>query len=194
MMRVHGDKIVVRRQEVESKEDYHMYLPELQEDFKHICGYCGKSEAVAKNGFEIDHFVPRKYAETRKNDYTNLVYSCFECNRKKTSKWISEDPDIQFVNGRGFVDPASEDYDSHLERDSEGNIVGKTPAGEYMIHEGLRFDRRPIKEIWRAMQLIGKKKKLQEKMKTLPAEQLNEYIMIDMQLEELQQFLFGKKE
>ncbi len=193
-MRVHGDKIITRRMEIDAREDYHAYLPELQQDFRHLCGYCGKSEIVAKNGFEIDHFVPKKYAEARKNDYTNLVYSCFECNRKKSSKWLSENPDIQFVDGEGFVDPASEDYDTHLERDLDGNIVGKTPAGEYMVSKGFKFNQRPIKEIWTAMQLIEKKKRLQEKMKKLSDEKLKEYIIIDTQLQELQQFLFGKKE
>lgn len=128
-MRIHGDKVITRSREIKPKSDYHAYLPELQEDFKHICGYCGKSEAVAKNAFEIDHFVPEKYAKNRKNDYTNLVYSCFECNRKKSDKWLSEDPNIQFVDERGFVDPASGDYDVHLERSEDGNIVGKTPPG-----------------------------------------------------------------
>jgi len=193
-MRVHGDKVITRRQEIDAREDYHAYLPELQKDFKHLCGYCGKSEIVAKNGFEIDHFVPLKYAKSRKNDYTNLVYSCFECNRKKSSKWLSKNPDIQFVDEEGFVDPASEDYDIHLERDLDGNIVGKTPAGKYMVSEGFKFDQRPIKEIWTAMQLIERKKRLQEKMKKLPDEQLKEYIIIDTHLQKLQQFLFGKKE
>lgn len=193
-MRVHGDEVISRRKSVDKKEDYHEYLFELQEDFKHICGYCGKSEIVAKNGFEIDHFIPIKYAQTKKNDYTNLVYSCFECNRKKSSKWISQNPDIQFVNGKGFVDPASGDFDMHLKRDLNGNIVGKTPAGEYMVSEGFMFENRPIKEIWTAMQLIEKKRKLQEKMKTLPDEQLKEYIKLDIQLQSLQQFLFGKRE
>lgn len=193
-MRIHGDKIIIRRQKVERRNDYHLYLPELQEDFKHICGYCGKSEEVAKNEFEIDHFVPKTYAKSRKNDYTNLVYSCFECNRKKSCKWISKNPDIQFIDGKGFVDPAASDYDIHLERDLDGDIVGKTPAGEYMVSEGFRFDQRPIKEIWKAMQLIEKKRKLQEKMEAMQDSQLKEYIVIDMQLQELQQFLFGKKE
>lgn len=193
-MRIHGDKVITRRQEIDVREEYHAYLPELQEDFKHICGYCGKSEDVAKYGFEIDHFVPKKYAKTRENDYTNLVYSCFECNRKKASKWPSKNPDIQFVDGEGFVDPASGDYDTHLERNLDGSIVGKTSAGEYMVSKGFMFDQRPIREIWKAMQLIEKKKRIQEKMKKLPEDQLKEYIIIDTQLQKLQQFLFGKKE
>lgn len=193
-MRIHGDKVITRSREIKPKSDYHAYLSELQEDFKHICGYCGKSEAVAKNAFEIDHFVPLKYAKNRENDYANLVYSCFECNRKKSDKWPSEDPHIQFVDERGFVDPASSDYDIHMERSADGNIVGKTHSGEYMVSEGFKFTERPVKEVWKAMQLIEKKKKLQEKMQALPENQLKEYIIIDMQLQKIQEYLFGKKE
>lgn len=193
-MRIHGDKKIKRRQEIEHRSDYHAYLPELQEDFKHICGYCGKSEMVTKNAFEPDHFVPVKYAKNRINDYTNLVYACFVCNRKKSAKWLSEDQDIQFVNGKGFVDPASKDYDVHLERTLEGDIIGRTSAGEYMVSEGFKFTERPMREIWKAMQLIEKKQKLQIKMEKLPENQLKEYIIIDNQLLKIQQYLFGEKE
>lgn len=93
-MRVHGDKVIRRRSGLEKRADYKAYLTELREDFQHMCGYCGKTEAITKNKFEIDHFVPKKYAEDRVNDYTNLVYACWVCNRKKAAKWPSEDPNI----------------------------------------------------------------------------------------------------
>ena len=90
-MRIHGDKIVTRRSVVEKRTPYGEYLDILREDFAGICGYCGKSEYVTKNAFEIDHFIPRKYAPELEEDYANLVYSCYECNRKKASKWPSKD-------------------------------------------------------------------------------------------------------
>lgn len=82
-MRIHGDKIVTRRSVVEKRTPYGEYLDILREDFAGICGYCGKSEYVTKNAFEIDHFIPRKYAPELEEDYANLVYSCYECNRKR---------------------------------------------------------------------------------------------------------------
>lgn len=83
-MRVHGEIKIARREAVDNKTDYQDYRDELKEDFGHICGYCGKSEKVTKNTFEIDHFVPKFFAPERKNGYKNLVYSCFTCNRKKS--------------------------------------------------------------------------------------------------------------
>lgn len=168
-MRVHGDKIIKRRSEIKKKSDYHDYLPELREDFQYMCGYCGKLEEITRNAFEIDHFVPKKYDKSRKNDYSNLVYSCYVCNRKKSSKWPSGNAKIQFVNENGFVDPALREYDKHLERKSDGSIYGKTKTGKYM-EEAFEFRWRPIREIWQIMQLVKKKKLLREKMQTLQSD------------------------
>ena len=43
-MRVHGKYIIKRRTGLDQRE-YKKYEPELREDFHHLCGYCGKSEA-----------------------------------------------------------------------------------------------------------------------------------------------------
>ena len=165
-MRVHGDKVIRRRTAIDKRTNYRKYLPELREDFQYICGYCGKPESITKNAFEIDHFVPRKYDKSRENDYTNLVYSCCVCNRKKSSKWPSEDGKIQFLDEKGFVDPAVEEYDKHMERREDGMIYGKTKKGQYM-EEALEFSLRPLKEVWQCMQLMEKKRLLREKMQTL---------------------------
>ena len=113
--------MIRRRTAIDKRTNYRKYLPELREDFQYICGYCGKPESITKNAFEIDHFVPRKYDKTRANDYTNLVYSCCICNRKKSSKWPSEDGKIQFSGEKGFVDPAMEDYVIDI-------MIGKGPG------------------------------------------------------------------
>lgn len=132
---------------------------------------CGKPESITKNAFEIDHFVPRRYDKSRENDYTNLVYSCCVCNRKKSSKWPSKDGKIQFLDEKGFVDPAMEEYDKHMERREDGTIYGKTDKGRYM-EEALVFSLRPLKEIWQCMQLHEKKRLLKEKMQELSTEEM----------------------
>lgn len=193
-MRIHGEKIITRRQNIDKRSPYSKYLDILKQDFGGVCGYCGKNEYVTKNSFEIDHFIPKKYAPELENDYSNLVYSCYECNRKKSSKWPSKNKQIQLVDGVGFIDPASKEYDEHLERDAHGNIVGKTPAGQYMVCEGLEFDKRPMREIYKAMLLIEKKQQLRKKMQSVSADELQEYIAADQLLEQLQGILFAQKE
>lgn len=193
-MRIHGEKKIVRRSLVEHRSPYGRYRDILREDFAEICGYCGKSETVTKNAFEIDHFIPIKYAPEKEEDYYNLVYSCYECNRKKASKWPSKDKDIQFVDGKGFIDPASDEYDNHLERDTLGNIIGKTVAGQYMVQKGFEFDKRPMREIYKAMKLVEKKQQLRYKIQSLSKDELREYIEFDCLLEQLQEALFATKE
>jgi hypothetical protein len=94
----------------------------------------------------------------------------------------------------GFVDPATDEYDKNLERDEEGNIIGTTPAGKYMVEIGFEFDKRPIKEIFKAMLLIEKKHQLEEKIKTLSSDESQQYIEFSMALEQFQQTLFDYKE
>lgn len=192
-MRVHGDKIIKRRSAIKKKSDYHEYLSDLREDFHHMCGYCGKTENITKNAFEIDHFVPKKYSKDRINDYNNLVYSCYVCNRKKASKWPSKDAKIQFWGIKGFVDPATDEYDKHLGRNSDGTIYGKTETGKYMEKE-LEFGLRPMREVWQLMQLAAKKKQLREKIKSTMTNEVYIYIEMDKLLENLEEILFQSKE
>lgn len=192
-MRVHGEKVIRRRSEIEKKADYHDYLTELQEDFQYMCGYCGKTETITKNAFEIDHFVPKKYDKSRVNDYTNLVYSCYMCNRKKSSKWPSEDGKVQFAGKKGFIDPTTGDYDKHLARNIDGTIYGKTETGKYM-EEAFAFKLRPMREIWQLMQLDEKKRQLREKINKSTPNEMYMYIEMDGLLNNLQKILFQNKE
>lgn len=192
-MRIHGSYTVSRRKAVD-KKPYQQYVEELREDFHHICGYCGKSEAVATKGFEIDHFVPRKIAEERKDEYQNLVYSCFTCNRKKGNKWPTGDPNVQNDGKVGFVDPISEEYDIHLTRNEDGSIVPLTPLGQYLWSVAFKFKNRPTDTVWKAMRIIALKEKLQEKASRLSHEEMQQYITIDQELGELMKYIFAKRE
>lgn len=192
--RVHNKVQISRQSNVEPLKPYIKYMEILRNDFGRICGYCGKSESVTKNSFEIDHFIPQRLAPEKTNDYTNLVYACYECNRKKSGKWPSEDKSVQFIDGKGFVDPASDEYDDNLARDDEGNIIGLTDAGKYMVEIGFEFDKRPIKEIYKAMQLMEKKRQFEEKIKTLSAEELLQYMELSIALQNLQDIFFNNKE
>lgn len=149
-MRVHGRYKIKRRTGLEQRR-YAKYEPELREDFHQICGYCGKSEAVTKKGFEIDHFIPRTLAKDLTDCYDNLVYSCFTCNRKKGAKWPTGDIASAHNGTIGFCDPATEEFDSHLQRDNDGKIISCSAVGEYMLKKVFRFDKRPTDIVWKAM-------------------------------------------
>lgn len=193
-MRIHGENQISRSVNVNQENDYKKYVPQLREDFKHICGYCGKYELVTAKGFEPDHFVPKQIDLSRKLDYSNLVYSCFTCNRKKLGKWPTANKDKPNDGKVGFVDPASKEYDMHLGRDKEGSIEFYTSVGEYMYKNVFRFDIRPMKEIWKISQLINAKENLFEIKDKLTSEELMKYLELDKAINELKKILFKKKE
>ena len=192
-MRVHGCLKLTRRNMTEARE-YNKYEEELREDFCGVCGYCGKSEIVAKKGFEIDHFVPQDVDPTRKNDYSNLVYSCFTCNRKKSSKWPTHDSAKPNDGRKGLVDPTCEDYDLHLGRDENGAIIPISELGKYMSEKVFLFHKRPTSTVWKAMEICRLKDQLAERIDYLSAEEYREYIAVDQELKELLKYLFKSRE
>lgn len=193
-MRVHGDVKIKRRDGIVSQKNYQCYRGELSEDFGHICGYCGKKEVITTKGFEIDHLVPETIAPERETDYYNLVYSCFTCNRKKSKKWPTKDRNIINDGKVGFVDPATEEFDQHMQRKADGSIEGQTEIGKYMCNTVFKFGMRPIKELWLCSEILLRQELLEKRIATMSTEESVEYININKQLKELRQLLFSKKE
>jgi uncharacterized protein (TIGR02646 family) len=192
-LRVHGDVTIRRRFEVKSKGDYSNYLEELREDFHDMCGYCGKSYRVIKNGFEIDHFVPQKQAEELKIEYSNLVYLCHTCNRKKHDKWPTNDTNTHHNEIAGFVDPATNEYDLHIERKEDGNIKLITKVGEYMC-ETFQFSQRPIEVIWKCERIFELQEELENRISQLTFEDCKKYIEINVEVKKMLCSLFENKE
>lgn len=194
-MKIHTKKII-RRNNQEHYFDYTKYRQALQEDFNYECGYCGKIEKVTRREFEIDHFVPKRLDANRVTDYSNLVYSCFNCNRKKGAKFPTENKDVCFKGGIGILDPASEEFDKNIERTEEGDIIGITPLGKYICEKVFKFNERPMRQVWKAMQLVEKKNDLKTKIKNgnLSSDFIKLYIEIDELLDELLDVFFNKGE
>lgn len=63
-----------------------------------------------------------------------------------------------------------------------------------MVQEGFEFDKRPMREIYKAMKLVEKKQQLRYKIQSLSKDELREYIEVDCLLERLQEALFATKE
>lgn len=157
-MRLHGNVKFSRSVVMKEVNHYSEYKDYLRKDFVYRCGYCSKLEKVTTTGFEIDHFVPLKIDESKKTDYNNLVYSCFTCNRKKGSKWPTKSSDLCNNGVIGFVDPVSEEFDTHIGRNEEGDIVFYTNLGKYMVNEVFKFSFRPMRLIWKLNILLEKEK------------------------------------
>ena len=93
-MRVHGDRIIRRRSGITKLKKYSEARKILAEDFKNICGYCGKDSHIMHERFHVDHFVPVSLNPERENDYYNLVWACPKCNLVKSNKWPTENKEI----------------------------------------------------------------------------------------------------
>lgn len=193
-MRIHGEYNICRSVDIKEESNYKNYIPRLREDFKRICGYCGKHEEVTTRGFEPDHFVPFRIDQSRNLDYSNLVYACFTCNRKKSGKWPTEDKNKPNDGKVGFVDPATDEYDEHVGRKNNGCIEFYTDIGQYMCEDVFKFNIRPIEEIWRITELINAKKKLAKIMDKLTKDELEKYIKLDIAIVRLKEIIFDKRE
>lgn len=136
--------------------DFHKYKEKLAEDFHHKCGYtdCSEMWFGGKSAFQIDHIKPKsKYPELA-NEYRNLVYCCSYVNR---AKWDDDSPN--------YLDPCTEDFNVHFERNDYGCIVPKTPQGKYMAeHMQLYLIRYAI--IWCLDQLTDRIAKLRSVNRT----------------------------
>ena len=148
-----------RRSDFSPKTNYRDYRDILVIDFQEQCGYCGKSQGLLYDNFHIDHFAPKSIFKEKKCDYTNLVLACPICNRNKSNKWIGNNPDISHNGKKGFIDPASNEYDLHLTRNETGEIIALSDVGKYMINE-LKFNIRPMSLMYKLEILLEKHEKL----------------------------------
>lgn len=145
---------VPARSVVAQRANYRLHKCALRVDFNSRCGYCDSTDEYfgGLSGAHIDHFAPKSKFPELKNQYDNLVYACPFCNRAKSNKWIGNDAKTPNNGREGFVDPCSDEFDTHLSRRPSGEIVPKSRLGEYMVEEmKLRLMRHRF--IWQAQRL-----------------------------------------
>lgn len=121
-----------RRSDVPACSNYQKYRELLREDFHQRCGYCGDHEYFRDTFYEIDHFVPRSLADEKKNEYSNLVYSCRTCNNSKGNKWPTGVASCPNDGNAGWIDPCDSRFAEQFERLKDGSIYGKTQLGVWM--------------------------------------------------------------
>lgn len=193
-MRVHGKLRINRR--IINITDYKKHKQELIEDFCGICGYCGKDFKATFCESQIDHLIPQTKYPAYKNDYSNLVLSCKVCNNHKLDDWPSKNPlkNITDDGKKGYIDPASSDFDNNLIRNEDGSIVGITEVGKYMATR-LGFIYRPIKELYKIKLLYDTIEELKGEIgKNKSTYNAEDLINLFFKLEELRQIIHNYKE
>lgn len=189
-IRVYGNKKIRRSENIQSSNNYLIYKEQLVKDFRDLCGYCGKNRNYFFDNFQIDHFRPKSKYPDLKNDYNNLVLSCPICNRNKSDDWPTNDKNVYHNDSIGYVDPASKEFDEVFYRDEDGNIFSNYDYGKYMITK-LKFDIRPIKELWKLERLYQAKKNINQKIKQgkISMDEYRDFYEISNEIDELTRFL-----
>ncbi|MEP7169342.1 MAG: HNH endonuclease [Bacteroidota bacterium] len=116
-------------------------------DFSNRCGYCDGSDRWygGYKAFHVDHFAPEKKFPALKAVYSNLIYSCPPCNGAKSDKWPSDDAAINVVSDKGFLNPVTDDLNSHFVRDDFGNISGiSNVANDMILNLNLNLERHSV--------------------------------------------------
>ena len=114
-------------------------------DFEHRCAYCDDLDSISSGykSYHVEHFAPKEKFPELKFQYDNLLYACPYCNCSKNDDWPSNDPKVNVVDNKGYIDPCTQEYYEHLGRDEKtGNIIFKTELGEYMYNQMQLYLRR----------------------------------------------------
>ena len=193
-IRIHGNRVIKRR-EYTIQRDYTECKEILAEDFHQMCGYCGKDRKILLKQFQIDHFAPKSKFPQKRDVYDNLVLACPQCNRLKSDKWIGENPEVCNDGKKGFVDPASEEYNQHLYREKNGRIMYDTEVGKYM-YDLLKFNIRRTDLMWKIIKLSQLKERLNDSLKNnSDAEENRKFVEIQNELDELLEYItYNEKE
>ncbi len=110
------------------------------------CAYCLRQDRNfgGEACGEIDHFCPRSVNVQLLNEYTNLYWSCRECNSNKADDWPTTE---QAAQGYAFVDPCRDGFTQHYFFENNGLIAPLTPQAEYTIFSLLLW--RESLVVWR---------------------------------------------
>jgi hypothetical protein len=130
---------------------YSRYRDAIAEDCRNRCVYCDSHEDTigGREATQLDHFRPwnksfgdaleRKFSHLL-HDPMNLVHSCGVCNRFKSARWPTDDPNSAHNDKVGWVDPFSETRSDFLAVEEDGAITPVKPLGKYLITT-LRLNR-----------------------------------------------------
>lgn len=120
------------------KSPYDKYKGDLESDFCERCAYCNLHRTSITTPFEIDHFIPKKAFEGKRDDlledYDNLIYTCKKCNIAKSSKYSGDITKAEPTNEQ-FYNPRKVDFNSIFFRNEYGAIESADSKGREIIKD-----------------------------------------------------------
>jgi hypothetical protein len=146
--------IFIRTTPLRTYRNYGRYRSQLRRDFMFRCAYCLTHERYlgGESGCTIDHHRPQKGPYARPDlvsEYTNLHWTCRECNENKSDTWPTPDEEAL---GFQFIDPCTPegDHDLNWLTVHDGSLQALTPVGEYTIEHLMLW--RDLLQFHRAQQ------------------------------------------
>lgn len=133
-------------------------------DFNHRCAYCDDLDSAygGQASYDVEHFAPKGKFPQLKYTYDNLLYACRFCNTSKSDDWPSDSSSINVVGECGYIDPCTDEYYKHLDRDDNtGCIYYKTELGKYM-YEHLKLYLKRHSAIFMVEKLYKKREELKD--------------------------------
>lgn len=119
----------VRQERPPRYSNYRKFKPHLQREFGRTCVYCRLPDTVSPSSeFGVEHYRPKKLFPQLECEYTNLLYCCPSCNRRKGAYWPT--PTRLLLD---FVpNPCDHVMWEHMKFVS-AKVEARTPAGEFTV-------------------------------------------------------------
>lgn len=111
--------------------DYRKYKSYLRIEFDYCCAYCNvrEPEIGGSQSFHIDHYRPKRKFPEESCNYSNLFYSCRDCNTCKGAFWPSF---VDSLVGRFVLNPCYHDFDEHYDR-THITWIAKSKVAEWNL-------------------------------------------------------------
>lgn len=121
----------------EEFDQYSKYKPYLEKDFHERCCYCNMPSDLLTIPYHVDHFIPVKKFEGKKDslltDYENLMWACPKCNLSKGDKYDGDFENSTKIENKLFYNPVEVDYNEIFFRNEIGGIESEDAKGREMI-------------------------------------------------------------
>jgi len=110
---------------------YKTYKKHLKIEFDGTCVYCRMPDSLSEEkSYAVEHYRPKKQFPALETEYSNLYYSCCDCNSHKGSFWPSKS---QFGLGMFIPNPCDYVMHEHLRLQPEGTIKPHSLTGQWTI-------------------------------------------------------------
>ena len=102
----------------------------VREQARDRCGYCLSPQRLVMARLEVEHIVP--LAKGGNDTETNLWLACPICNRHKSDKTTSHDPETG--EEVPLFNPRTQVWAEHFRWSEDGlRIIGRTPVGRATV-------------------------------------------------------------